>query len=107
MALTEIKTASCKDQCKNYMKAQEHELKSRLAEVDRQLSLTLKWEDMDQPFLDVWTSIKQMEDTMKEEIEDDSPKAQSGTLAMDVDAQEHNILRHQCYEWLRGQSKTT
>ena len=56
-------------------------------------------------FLDVGTSFKQVEEAIKEEMEKRSCKAWSDGFATDVDSQEHNILHHRYYEWLREEKQ--
>ena len=73
-----------------------------MAEVDHQMLLTRKKEDMNQQFLDVGTIIKQREVDIKEEMEKHSREALSNVCATEVDAQLHNIQHHRCYGWLRG-----
>ena len=64
---------------KDQKRAQEHELKGKMAEVNLQL-MTSKGEETDQQFIDAGTMIKQVKGAIKEELKEHSCKARSGAF---------------------------
>ena len=99
--LADIKKGLRSWQHNNFNKAQEHDLRNRMAEVDHQLSMTSKGEEMDQQFIYAGTRFKRVEGPIREEMKERSCKAWLDVFTTDKDAEEHNALHHQCYAWLR------
>ena len=62
---------------KDQKRAQEHELKGKMAEVNIQLLMISKGEETDHRFIDAGTRIKQVEGAIKEEMKERSCEARS------------------------------